>query len=60
MAQARAARVGREAEGQRLLVVKAVLVVAVTVALAGVAAAAGVGLTVPGSDPDVVLPAVGD
>ena len=59
MAQARA-RVGREAEGQRLLVVKAVLVVAVTVALAGVAAAAGVGLTVPGSDPDVVLPAVGD
>ena len=60
MAQARAARMGREAEGQRLVLVKAVLVVAITVALAGTAAAAGFGATVPGSDVDVIVPVGGD
>ena len=40
--------------------VKAVLVVAVTVALAGTAAAAGLGATLPGPASDVVVPVVGD
>jgi hypothetical protein len=60
MAQARAEQVDRRAEGQRLLVLKAVLVVAVTVALAGTAAAAGFEGTVVGPVVDVPGSVVGD
>lgn len=58
MAQARATRVGRGTEGHRLVVLKAVLVVAVSVALAGAAAAAGFEGTVMGPVVDLVVPAV--
>jgi len=60
MAQARAAQPDRRAEGQRLVVLKAVLVVAVTVALAGTAAAAGFEGTVVGPVVDVPVPVIGD
>lgn len=60
MAQARAAQMDRRAEGHRLVVLKAVLVVAVTVALAGTAAAVGLEGTVVGPVVDAPVPVVGD